>query len=150
MIILTDGEIAKAALREGNAVTVAKDGVVVLTRTGRGIRPLYEIVINPENASLLAGAAVADKVVGKAAALLCAAVRVKEIYAALLSEPAAAVLAAKAIPFSYEEKAPLVLNRTRTDICPIEKLAGPIETPAALLEAIAEFLARLDLHNAGS
>jgi hypothetical protein len=144
MIILTDGEIAKAALMKGNAVVVAKDGAVVLTRTGRGIRPLYEIVSNPEYGSLLAGAAVADKVVGKAAALLCAAARVKEVYAALLSEPAANVLAAKAIPFACGEKVPLVLNRTRTDICPIEKLAASIDTPAILLEAVAKFLARME------
>jgi hypothetical protein len=79
-----------------------KNGAVLLTRTGRGIRPLYETAVAPENNGILGGAALADKVIGKAAP--CSACTAGEIRVRrLMSEPAAAVLTASGIPFEYRQ-----------------------------------------------
>jgi len=141
---MTDSEIARDALRDDQSLVVVKNGTVVLTRTGRGIRPLYETATVPKNEGVLGGAALADKVIGKAAALLCVHGGVKSVYAILMSEPAVAVLTANGIPFEYRQIVPLVLNRTRTDTCPVEKLVNRLETPAEAITAITEFLRQLE------
>lgn len=137
---MADWEIAKEELRDGQSLIVVKDGVIVLARAGRGIRPLYEIIVAPERSADLFGASLADKVFGKAAALLCVSAQIKAVYAALLSKPAAAVLEANGIPFECGQMVPFVLNRTRSDSCPVEKLVGRLDTPAAAIAAIGEFL----------
>jgi len=63
---------------------------------------------------------VADKVVGKAAAMLFIKGKVKELYAAIISEHACAVLDSNNVPYTFGEKVPYIINRANTGMCPME------------------------------
>ena len=106
----------------------------IFTSDERGIRPAVQWLRNDRG--LLSGAEVADKVVGKAAALLFAFGGVKYIWAECMSDAAIAFLAQSGISFEYAERTEHIINRDRTGFCPMESRALPIDDPA---EAFALF-----------
>jgi len=89
-----------------------------------------------ENPDLLRGADAADKVIGKAAALLFAHGGVRSLWAARMSEAARDFLRAAGIEFGYGELVPAILNRDGTGLCPMEQRAMGIAEPR---EAFALF-----------
>ena len=100
----------------------------LLTSDEHGIRPpLFWLRENPD---ILRGADVADKVIGKAAALLFAYGGVRSVWAARMSEAARDFLRAARIAFDYEELVPAILNRDGTGLCPMEQRAIGIDDPA--------------------
>lgn len=107
---------------------------VILTKDGRmlesarpGVAPLTDwLQKDPE---LLRGASVADRVIGKAAALLMLYGGVKEVYADVISEHAALCLGERCVPFYEGERVPCIVNRTRTGMCPMEKLCLDTNLP---------------------
>lgn len=88
----------------------------------------------------LEGACVADRVIGRGAALLLVLGRVKKVYAKLISEPAIQVLQDAGIEFDYDQSVPNIINRDGTDICPVEKLTTGINDSEVAFEKIKEFL----------
>ncbi|MDR2687261.1 MAG: DUF1893 domain-containing protein, partial [Oscillospiraceae bacterium] len=78
---------------------------------------------------LLRGARVADKVIGKAAALLFAYGGARSVWAARMSEAARDFLQAAGIAFGYDELVPAILNRDGTGLCPMEQRAMGIAEP---------------------
>jgi len=100
----------------------------ILTSDARGILPPLGWL--RENPVLLHGAEVADKIVGKAAALLFAFGGVKCIWAEHMSEAAITYLEHAGIPFEYAERVAQVMNRDGTDMCPMERRALAIDDPA--------------------
>jgi len=136
--IMTD-TIKKAVnkLNQGGYTLVVVNGEREYTSKLSGVFPLLDIIKNaPE---VLSGACVADKIVGKAAAVLLVYAGVKEVYAKTVSSYAILVLKKAGINLVYEKKVPFIKNRAGTDICPMEKLVLDIEDPkagvAALLKA---------------
>lgn len=107
----------------------------------RGVKPLLALL---ENGSNVQGSVAADKVVGKAAAMLYALLGIIEIYACVISEPALEVLSANGIKVSYGEKVPMIRNRTNTGFCPMEQATMSIDDPNMALEAIKLTLKRLE------
>ena len=91
---------------------------------GRGIRPLYEVYRHQK--ALLNQSLVADKVSGKAHAMLCVAGGVKAVYADLMSADAIEIYQSNGIHYEYGQSVPHILNRDRSDLCPIEQLAGDL------------------------
>lgn len=69
----------------------------------------------------LSGACVADKVVGKAAAMLLVRGGAVEVYAEVISSPALEVLKNHKIICLYGKEVPNIINRTKTGICPMEQ-----------------------------
>jgi len=100
----------------------------VLTSDEQGIRPPLRWL--RENPAILRDAEVADKVIGKAAALLFAHGEIKSIWAARMSEAARDFLRAAGIAFDYEELVPVILNREGTGMCPMEQKVIEIDDPA--------------------
>ncbi|MGB9676515.1 MAG: DUF1893 domain-containing protein [Candidatus Bathyarchaeales archaeon] len=76
------------------------------------------------------GSSVANKVVGKAIALLCAEAKVRAVYAIVLSEKARSVLQKYAIQHELETLVEKILAPNKTEICPFEKLADELTNPA--------------------
>ncbi len=74
-------------------------------------------------------AAVADKVVGKAAALLCAFSRVKSVFALTLSIEGRKTLEESEIIYEFENLVPKILDKSGKDMCPFEKFSLSIENP---------------------
>ena len=53
--------------------------------------------------------------------MLLAKYGVKEIYSVTISDKAAEFLKSRNIPFTCENTVPCIMNRDRTDFCPMEK-----------------------------
>lgn len=136
-------ERAKALLAEGKYTCVACRGEKTLCATERGVKPLLGWLNGGE---VLRGAAVADRVVGKAAAFLYVLLGVRVVYAPVMSVPARETLRAAGIEVYADELVPAVRNRTNTGFCPMEsavwELSDPAEAKAALERKISELNAR--------
>jgi hypothetical protein len=77
----------------------------------------------------LESASVADKVVGKAVALLCVYAGVNAIYAETLSKKARDVLEKAGITCEWKELVGNILDPSKNDVCPFEKEAANITNP---------------------
>ncbi len=136
---MTDIELAKRALSCENAtLAIVKDGMVQCF-VERGIAPLT--VQLKKDRSALCGFSVADKVIGKAAALLMVYGRVKCVYAAVASAPALEVFHKYGIEIECGRVVARIENRTKTGLCPMESKAMPLSTPE---EAIKVFITEAD------
>ena len=106
----------------------------VYTAGESGIKPIMQWI--QETPKMLKGALIADKVVGKAAALLMVYGGVEEVYAGVISEPACEALEQNGIPFTYGKKVPNIINRAGDDICPMEKCCLEINDSKQAYEAL--------------
>ena len=104
----------------------------------RGVKDLFLLLVSrPE---MLRGGCVADRVIGRGAALLLVHGGVEQVYAKLISEPAIGVLHEANIKLDYEKAVPNIVNRDGTDMCPVEKLTMNITDPEVARDKIKEFL----------
>lgn len=126
-----------ATLRDGSHSLVVANGDVS-TFDGGGVSDLLRLLA--EDAKLLHGASVADKVVGKAAAALMVLAGVKEIYAEVISIPALNLLKANGIITTYGQAVPNITNRTGTGLCPLETRCMTCTTPKECLVQIQVFM----------
>lgn len=104
---------------EGGYTFVAVKDNEIRTSVLRGVAPIIELI--DTEPQFLCGATVADKVIGKAAAMLLFAYGVKEVYTPLVSEKALEYSKNKSIKIAYDEKTECIINRNKTDMCPMEK-----------------------------
>ena len=108
---------AKGILISGRYTCVLTDGVLAYTSTDRGVKPLVRFL---ENGEVFAGFSAADKVVGRATAYLYVLLKVKEVFAQIISQPAVDVLREHGIHVTYDKLVPNIINRTGDGICPFE------------------------------
>ncbi len=139
----SDLERAKRLLAEGGYTCALVCGERELVSRERGIRPLVKWI---EKGTKPRGYSAADKIVGKAAALLYAYMGIGALFAAVLSEEGAAVLQKFGIASEYETLVPVVINRKGDGVCPMEQTVQGTDVPAKALELlknkIAEFSQR--------
>lgn len=111
------------------------DQVVVSDR--RGVAPLMGFW---EDGLDLRGYSAADKVVGKATALLYCLLDVRSVYAQVMSRPALQVLQAHRIEASFDQLVDAIQNRTGDGFCPMEtatrNIFDPKDAPAAIKQAL--------------
>lgn len=131
---------AKELLTGGHFTCVFCRGHAVFTDTRRGIRPILDLIDREQD---LRGFSVADKVVGKAAALLYCRLGIAQVYTPVISTPAMAVLEENRIAFQYDKAVLSIFNRSRTDLCPMEKAVLNISDPDEALVAIRAALSQL-------
>ena len=120
-------------LQDGTTCALYKDKVY--TSEKRGVEPLLLWLASGEN---FVGFSAADKVVGKAAAFLYVLLGVERVFALVISEVAEKVLLQHNILVEYEQKVPMIRNRTNTGFCPMEQAVWEIENPASAYQAIQE------------
>jgi hypothetical protein len=141
---MKDIDIAKTKLNEEKlSLIIVKNGSVLYKSDRRGIYPLYMAVkeCGPE----MEGTSAADKVVGRGAALLYQFMKVKSIYAYLISEGTREVLVEGNIEFETEKTAPYIKNRDGTGMCPVETLSYETENLNQLMLSIEGFLRKINL-----
>jgi len=124
-----------------------KLSLVVITRNGeshlsreRGVMPLVTLIDSLGDG--LRGAVLADKVVGRAAALMAVPAGFVRVHALVMSEPARRVLAAHGIPATWDRLVPGIRNRNDDGPCPMEALTMEIEDPSKALKQIRRALGR--------
>ncbi len=114
---------------------VCKNGKKVFKSEKRGVAPVVELL--ETDPDMLKGAYVADKVIGKAAALLLIKGGIKTLYTDVISEKAIKVLENYGkISVSYKTKVPYIVNRTKDGMCPMEKATYDIEEPEEAFKVI--------------
>jgi hypothetical protein len=121
-------QTAKKRLSEKNlTLSIVKDGEVIFENASHGIYGFLEAI--EKLGHRLKGASVADRVAGKAIALLCVYAEVKEVYAVTLSKGAKSVFEKYAVYHEWENLVENILQIDKTKICPFEKLAAEISNP---------------------
>lgn len=123
----------------GASLVVARGGEIVAVERGRGITPLLKAL----DAGLLEGSSAMDRVIGRAAAAICAAGRVAEVFTPLAAEGAAEVLARRGATLEAERVVATILNRDGTDSCPMEKAVRGLDDPEEMVEAVRRTLERM-------
>jgi hypothetical protein len=125
---MQDLETARRRLNEkGLALSIVKGGEVVFESGSRGISGLLGAI--EKFGDKLRGASVADKVVGRAVALLCVYAGVGAVYAPILSGRARAVLEENSIRVEWDTLVQSVLDADKVAACPFEELAAEIVDP---------------------
>ena len=125
-------------LHDGNFSCVIRHEGVIRVFTGRGVSDLYTLL--QEEPAFLYHSEVADKVVGKAAAALMTAGKVKAVSTDLISRPARELLQAAGISVTFGEETDFIKNRSGDDLCPLEKRCRTAATAEECLPLIKEFL----------
>lgn len=131
---------AVSLLESGGFTCVLVSGDTVYTSTARGVRPLLDWL---DAGTDLSGFSAADKVVGKATAMLYCLLGVKAVYARVISRSAAAVLERRGIEVRWQTQVDFIQNRDKTGRCPMEQAVQALEDPAEGLAAVREALKRL-------
>lgn len=129
-------------LARGGYSCVIADRDRVMTSRARGIAPLLE---RAERSERLEGAFVADRIIGKAAAMLLVVMRVASVYGQIMSGEAEALLSANGIEVEYGALTDHIINRSGDGLCPMEQavrdLTDCAAAPAVLRRRIEELRA---------
>ncbi len=112
----------------------------IYTATARGVRPLLNWL---DGGLDLHGFCAADKVVGRATAFLYQLLGVQEVYAHVMSRPAAQVLEKGGIAVHAGKFVDGIINRQGDGPCPFEAAVLEISDPALALEAIRAKMAQM-------
>lgn len=140
---MKDIDIAKELFKkEQLSLAIIKNGEIIFTNSDFGIKPMY--IATMEFKDSLKGASVADKVIGRAAAMLLKYAEIKELHTDLISEKAVEVLDNSNIKYEYEEKAEYIINRDNTGMCPVEAMSLNTDNIEELLSNIAAFLKKIN------
>ena len=143
---MADLDIAKKILiQEGLALVVVKKGEVIYKSKDSGIKPMFIIATQMKDIGI--GASLADRVIGKGAAILCMYIGIKEVYAKLISESGARVLTDNNILYSSEKSCSYIKNKDNTNICPIEKIAIDTEDPILFLQRLIHFFKKISIQH---
>jgi hypothetical protein len=128
-INMKDLEAARRALTERHlTLSVAKEGHIIFESKTHGVSGFMEAV--EEFKEGLDGASVADRVVGKAIALLCVYVNARAVYAATISSSAKALLEGNSVYLEWDSLVENILSADKSKTCPFERLVDRIMDPA--------------------
>ncbi|WP_297155864.1 DUF1893 domain-containing protein [uncultured Ellagibacter sp.] len=136
-----DIELAHAKLlsTEGATCVAVRNGEVKITRE-RGVKPLLQWV---SAGCSFEGWSVADKVVGKAPALLYVQLKPTAVFATAMSEDARDILLENGIACGCNELVPFIVNRTGDGQCPMDACVAGISDPREAERAIRECVRRM-------
>ena len=136
---MNDLDLAKKKFhRKKLTLIIVKKGDVLFETASHGISGFLAAI--EQLGTMLKGASVADRVVGKANALLHVYAGIREVYAEVLSVKANKVLEENGIPCEWKELVENILDLNRSSVCPFEKAAADVSDPK---RAYAQFRALL-------
>ena len=139
---MTELETVKAKLLEEGATLVIQRGQSVYTSKERGVKPLVDLIQSGED---FGGAFAADRVVGKGAAFLYVCLKVKAVYAGVISKSALKVFEDNGIFAAYGQLADNIINRKGDGICPFEAAVMDIEDPSIAYETLLRKMAEMNI-----
>jgi hypothetical protein len=132
---MRDLEIAKQRLKEKSlTLSIVKNTEVIFESVSQGITGFLEAI--EKFGDKLKGASVADRVAGKAIALLCVYAKVKAVYTVTSSKRAKTVFEKHSIHHELDRLVESILDINKVGICPFEKLATEISDPAEAYERL--------------
>jgi hypothetical protein len=107
---------------------VFRDGEVIFSSGSRGVAPLVEAVDAFGREGLI-GVVTADRIVGRAAALLNVYMGAVEVHALLISAGAKEVLGEHGVGFIFREETDAIKMRDGVVFCPFERLVQGVSDP---------------------
>ena len=131
---------AKKTFQSGTFTCVLCKGKSRVESQLRGVAPLLDLL---DMGMDFSGYCAADKVVGKATALLYCLLEIRAIYTPVISQPALEVLHCHGIDVEYDLCVPAILNRRKDGFCPMETATKSISDPQIALEVIQKTLGKL-------
>jgi len=138
-----DLEVAKLRLKEGDlTLVIVKQGKVIFETKSQGVSDFLLAI--EKFGKELAASSVADKIVGAAAAMLCAYSEVTSVFAVTISEEGIRVLEGNGIFYQFENRVSNILNYNRSDVCPFEKLAIGSGNPKEVYVKLKSFAESTD------
>ena len=120
---------------------MSNNNSIVCALSGIGVKPLISTYTNYPN--MMSGAVIADKVIGKAAAMIAVAGGAAYVYGEVMSESGFEYLTKHNISASYGTLVPGILNRTKDGSCPIEASVIDISDSDEGIKAIRATIAVL-------
>ena len=117
-------ELEKAGL----SLLIYSGEKVIFSSARTGMKPLLE-AIEALGLEPLRGTIVADKVIGRAAALLIVYMDATEVHAGVVSKTAAEVLWSHGLKYYFGREVESIKSRDGVIICPFERLVQEISDP---------------------
>lgn len=114
---MNDLQQAISTLRQGNFTCVLVKGNDIVTSTKPGISPMLDFISENKN---LDGYSAADKIIGKAAAMLFKLAGVTQLHAEVASKDARDFCNDNQISLSYATLTDFIVNRKGDGTCPME------------------------------
>lgn len=133
---------------------LGEDGVLGILRTTqgetrvfrrRGVADLYELLTYEPQ--MLHEASVADRVIGRGAAMLLVKGGVASVYARVISRGAAEVLRGAGVEVTSNREVAYIRNRAGDGMCPVERLTADVSSPDEAYERIGTFLKEMRMKN---
>jgi translation elongation factor EF-Ts len=121
--------------KEKVALTIVKNGSTLFETRSHRISGFLDAIDRLDGQ--LEDSSIADRVAGKAVALLCVYIKAKAVYSDVLSKQAKMVLDENGVKSKWESLVENILNSDRSALCPFEKAAKSISDP---VEAYAVFV----------
>ena len=140
---MEDIDLARSLLEEEKwNLVVVKGGRVLYSSRERGIAPFFKAIRSM--GTNLHNAALADRIMGSAVAMLCLYARITSVYAGIASQGAIDMLKGQGVIISSKSTVPYISNYDGTDLCPFEKLARSCQGPSQLFAALQSIFAAGD------
>ncbi len=114
---MNDLEKAESLLVGDNTCVLVK-GEIVYELQSSGIKPLLSLI--EKNVSLQ-GFSLADRIIGKAAAMLVCYAGIENVYSKIISKEGYKYLFNRGVFIEYDISTENIVNRCKTDMCPMEK-----------------------------
>jgi hypothetical protein len=112
----------------GQNLLMFRDGEVIFSSGSRGVAPLVEAVDAFGREGLM-GVVTADRIVGRAAALLNVYMGAVEVHALLISAGAEEVLGENGVGFVFREETDAIKMWDGVVFCPFERLVQGVSDP---------------------
>lgn len=133
-----DMEKAKRRLHEkGLTIVVVKDFKLLFESKARGISNLLKAL--DILGDCMRGASIADKIVGKAAALLCISAKVRAVYAPTMSMDAKRILEKYGVDAEWDILVEKILDSLGKDICPLREQPWKLTIRRKPIESLRRF-----------
>lgn len=129
---------AKDILTDGYTCVLVKDDVIYTSKE-TGIMPMMNFIGKNTD---LNGFSVADKIVGKAVAMLFVFAGIKEVFTDVLSTSALDVLTKNNIKVSYNILTEKIINRLKTGICPMEIAVSNTDSPSEAYQILKQKISK--------
>ena len=139
---MNDMEIARSKLYDENlTLVIVKNDLVLYSTKSHRISGFLDAI--EKLGSQLEGSSIADRVAGKAIALLSAYAKINVVYAAVLSHKAMEVFQASQIEVYFMELTENILDVNKSGICPFEKKAADLSDPKIAYQTFKNLLGTL-------
>ena len=130
-------ELAKKTLNNSELTCViANKKEVIFKSNKKGVTPLMDFILENHNDEFY----LADKVIGKAAALLCLKAKIKHVFTTIISTPAIEIFKLNNISYEYIKEVPRIKNRDGSSLCPMESLSEGVSDSNIMFDKVYKWL----------